>query len=123
MQEDMGSLHKNGTWDLVRLTKGKKIVCCKGVLKRKEGIPRVEEARYKARLVVKGCSQIPGIDFTDVFSPIVKHSLIRALLDIMTKYDFGLDQLDVKTTFLHGELEEDIYMQQPKGFIVSRKKN
>ena len=52
----MGSLHKNGTWDLVRLTKGKKIVCCEGVLKRKEGIPRVEEARYKARLVVKGCS-------------------------------------------------------------------
>ena len=46
-----------------------------------------------------------------MFSPIVKHSLIRALLDIMTKYDFGLDQLDVKTTFLHGELEEDIYMQ------------
>ena len=107
----MGSLHKNGTWDLVRLTKGKKIVCCKGVLKRKEGIPRVEEAGYKARLVAKGYNQIPSIDFTDVFSPIVKHSLIRALLDIMTKYDFGPDQLDVKTTFLHGELEEDIYMQ------------
>ena len=76
MQEEIESLHKNGTWELVKLPKGKKAVRCKWVFKRKEGTPGVEEARYKARLVAKGYSQIPGVDFTNVFSPVVKHSSI-----------------------------------------------
>ncbi|KAG8492966.1 hypothetical protein CXB51_010297 [Gossypium anomalum] len=121
MQEEMESLHKNKTWDLVKLPKGKKIVRCKWVFKKKEGTPEVEEPRYKARLVAKGYSQIPGVDFTDVFSPVVKHSSIRALLGIVAIHDLELEQLDVKTVFLHGELEEDIYMQQPEGFTVSEK--
>ena len=87
------------------------------------GIPGVEEARYKTRLIAKGYSQIPGIDITDVFSPIVKYSLIRALLGIVTMHDFELKQLDVKTVFLHGELKEDIYMQQLEGFIVLGKED
>ncbi|KAG8481224.1 hypothetical protein CXB51_025964 [Gossypium anomalum] len=89
----------------------------------KEGTPRVEEPKYKARLVAKGYSQVPGVDFTDVFSPVVKHSSIRALLGIVAMHDLELEQLDVKTTFLHGELEEDIYMQQPEGFTVSEKED
>ncbi|KAG8474632.1 hypothetical protein CXB51_031261 [Gossypium anomalum] len=93
------------------------------VFKKKEGTPGVEEPRYKARLVAKGYSQIPGVDFTDVFSPVVKHSSIRALLGIVAMHDLELEQLDVKTAFLHGELEEDIYMQQPEGFIVSEKED
>ncbi|KAG8501668.1 hypothetical protein CXB51_004714 [Gossypium anomalum] len=108
MQEEMESLHKNKTWDLVKLPKG---------------TPGVEEPRYKVRLVAKGYSQIPGVDFTDVFSPVVKHSSIRALLGIMAMNDLELEQLDVKTTFLHGKLEEDIYMQQPEGFTVSEKED
>ncbi|KAG8471995.1 hypothetical protein CXB51_036506 [Gossypium anomalum] len=67
----------------------------------------------------KGYSQIPGVNFTDVFSPVVKHSSIRALLGIVAMHD--LELLDVKTVFLDGELEEDIYMQQPEGFTVSEK--
>ncbi|KAG8481449.1 hypothetical protein CXB51_026307 [Gossypium anomalum] len=70
-----------------------------------------------------GYSQIPRVDFTDVFSPVVKHSSIRALLGIVAMHDLELEQLDVKTAFLHGELEEDIYMQQPEGFIVSEKED
>ncbi|KAG8474964.1 hypothetical protein CXB51_031687 [Gossypium anomalum] len=73
----------------------------------KEGTPGIEESRYKARLVAKGYSQISGVDFTNVFSPIVKHSSIRALLGIVAMHDLELEQLDVKTAFLHGELEED----------------
>ena len=111
MQEEMESLYKNGTWDLVKLPKDKKAVRCKWVYKRKEGIPRTEEARYKARLVAKGYSQVPGVNFTDVFSPVVKHSSIRALLGVMAMHDFELEQLDMKTAFLHGELEENIYME------------
>ena len=113
MQEEMESLHKNETWDMVRLLKGKKVIRCKWVLKKKEGTPCVENARYKARLVVKGYSQIPSVDFTYVFSPVVKHSLIQVLLGIVTFHDYELEQLDVKTAILHRELEEDIYMQQP----------
>ncbi|KAF3680613.1 hypothetical protein FXO37_03233 [Capsicum annuum] len=70
---------------------------------------RVEDARYKARLVAKGYSQFSDIDFTDVFSPVLKHSSIRALLGIVAIHNLEFEQLDVKTAFLYGELEEDIY--------------
>ncbi|KAG8481718.1 hypothetical protein CXB51_026624 [Gossypium anomalum] len=83
MQEEIESLHKNKTWDLVKLPTGKKVVHCKWVFKKKEGTPGVEEPRYKARLVAKGYNQIPGVDFTDAFSLVVKHSLIQALLVIV----------------------------------------
>ncbi|KAG8481083.1 hypothetical protein CXB51_025814 [Gossypium anomalum] len=89
--------------------------------KSKEGSLGVEKLKYKARLVAKGYSQIPIVDFTGVFSPIVKHSSIRALLGIVAMHDLELEQLDVKTTFLYGELEKDIYMQQPEGFTVSER--
>ncbi|KAG8485819.1 hypothetical protein CXB51_019218 [Gossypium anomalum] len=90
---------------------------------KKEETLGVEEPRYKARLVAKGYSQIPGVDFTDVFSLVVKHSSIRALLGIVAMHDLELEQLDVKTIFLHGELEKDIYMQQPEGFTVLKKED
>ncbi|KAG8498620.1 hypothetical protein CXB51_005202 [Gossypium anomalum] len=93
------------------------------VFKKKEETLGIEKLGYKARLVTKIYSQILGINFTDVFSPILKNSLIRALPGIVAMYDLELKQLDVKTTFLHGELEENIYMQQPKGFIISEKKD
>ena len=108
---------------MVRLPKGKKSIRCKWVFKKKEGTTRVENARYKARLVVKGYSQIPGVDFTDVFSLVVKHNLIRALLWIMAFHYYELEKLDVKTAFLHGELKEDIYMQQPEGFTALGKED
>ncbi|KAG8498865.1 hypothetical protein CXB51_005704 [Gossypium anomalum] len=121
MQEEIESLHKNKTWDLVKLPKVKKAIHCKWVFKKKEWSLGLEEPRYKARLVAKGYSQILGVDFTNVFSPVVKHSSIRASLVIVAMHDLELEQLDVKTAFLHKELEEDSYMQQ-LGFYSLKKK-
>lgn len=98
----------------MKLSKEIKVVRCKSMFKRKEGTSRVEEIRYKARLVAKGYSQISGVDFADVFSPVVKHSSIRVLLEVMAKDDLEFEQMDVNTIFLHGELD---------GFIVNRKEN
>nr|AAT44282.1 putative polyprotein [Oryza sativa Japonica Group] len=123
MHDEMESLEKNHTWELVKLPKEKKPIRCKWIFKRKEGMSPSDEARYKARLVAKGYSQIPGIDFNDVFSPVVKHSSIRTLLGIVAMHDYELEQMNVKTAFLHGELEEDIYMEQPEGFVVPGKEN
>ena len=92
---------KNGTWDVVRLPKQKKVVRCKWIFKKKEGLSPSEPPRFKARLVAKGLSQIPGV---------VKHSSIRTFFGIVAMRDLELEQLDVKTAFLHGELEEEIYM-------------
>jgi ATP-binding cassette subfamily B (MDR/TAP) protein 1 len=73
---------------------------------------------FKARLVAKSFRQIPGIDYNEVFSPIVKYSSIRAFFGIVAMHDLKLEQLDVKTAFLHGELEEEIYMDQTEGCVV-----
>ena len=96
---------------------GKKIVGCKWVFKRKPGIPGVEPARYKARVVAKGFSQIEGVDYHEIFSTVVKHSSIHLLLARTAMFDLELEQLDVKTAFLHGTLDEEIFMEHPPGFI------
>ena len=71
---------------------------------------------------MKGCQRWEDIDFTKIFSPIVKLTTIRSILKIVTTYDLHLEQLDIKTVFTHGDLEEDIYMMQPDGYIMSGKK-
>ena len=116
MADEMRSLQKNQTWELVPRPKNQKVVACKWIYKRKEGILGVEEARYKARLVAKGFTQREGVDYHEVFSPVVKHTSIRVLLALTAVFDMELEQMDVKTAFLHGELEETIYMAQPEGF-------
>ena len=112
MQEEMESLRKNCTWDLVVLPENKKSIQCKWIYKHKEGISNIEDRRYKARLVAKGFSQIPGIDNRYIFSPVVKHSSIHAILGMTAHNDYELEQTDIKIAFLHGELEEEIYMLQ-----------
>ncbi len=63
------------------------------------------------------------MDFNEVFSPVVKHNFIHVMLAMVAMFDLELEQLDVKTAFLHGELEEQIYMQQPEGFVISEKED
>ena len=112
MKEEMDALEKNKTWDLVELPKDIKVVGCKWVYRLKKGIDD-KVAKHKARLVAKGYSQKEGIDFHEIFSPVVKLVSIRLVLALVALLDLELEQLDVKTAFLHGDLDEDIYMEQP----------
>ena len=73
--------------------------------------------RYKSRLVAKGYKQVEGIDFSEVYAPVCKQTTVRALLAIVADRDMELHQLDVKTAFLNGEVDEDLYMQQPPGYV------
>ncbi|CAA7029323.1 unnamed protein product [Microthlaspi erraticum] len=121
--EEMDSLHKNHTWDLADRPKDQKVIGCRWLYRLKPGIPEIELPRHKARLVAKGYAQIEGIDYNDVFAPVVKHVSIRIMLSIVVNQDMELEQLDVKTAFLHGVLHETIYMEQPEGYVVKGKED
>ncbi|KAG7532846.1 Zinc finger CCHC-type superfamily [Arabidopsis thaliana x Arabidopsis arenosa] len=118
--EEMDSLIKNKTWVLVERDKKQKPIGCKWVFKRKAGIAGVEGPRFKARLVAKGYSQKEGVDYQEIFSPVVKHVTIRFFLSMVAHFDMELQQMDVKTAFLHGYLDETIYMEQPEGYVDER---
>ena len=112
----MESLNKNKTWEYSELPKGKKLIGCKWVFRKKEVVSEKEEERFKARLVAKGYSQRHGINYDEVFSPVVRHTSIRVVLSLVAHQNLELEQLDVKTAFLHGNLEEEIFMEQLEGF-------
>ena len=116
MKEEMKSLHENHTYDLVKPSKKKKILKNKWVFRRKND-GNGSQSRFKARLVVKGFGQRKEVDFDEIFSLVVKMSSIRTVLGIAANMNLEVEQLDVKTAFLHGDLEEEIYMDQPEGFI------
>ncbi|GJZ50570.1 retrotransposon protein, putative, ty1-copia subclass [Tanacetum coccineum] len=121
IQEAMDSLRKNKTWELVDPPAGQKLVSSKWLFKIKEGIEGVQKPRYKARLAAHGFTQRAGIDYNKVFSPVVRHTSTRVILALTACKDYDLERLDVKTTFLHGNLEEVIYMRQPPGYEQGNK--
>jgi hypothetical protein len=115
IEEEYQSLIQNQTWELVPKPKDRNIVSCKWVFKTKLGSDGHIE-RYKARLVARGFTQVEGVDYQETYSPVVKMTSIRILLSIVAIFDLELHQMDVKTAFLNGKLDEEIYMQQPEGF-------
>nr|GFA11517.1 copia LTR rider [Tanacetum cinerariifolium] len=121
MKEEMDSLRKNKTWELVDHQARQKLVTCKWLFKIKEWIEGVQKPRYKARLVARGFTQRAGIDYNEVFLLVVRHTSIRVILALTACKHFELEQLDVKTAFLHGNLEEVIYMRQPPGYEQGNK--
>eukprot|EP00253_Pinus_taeda_P035139 PITA_35139 len=116
MEEEYNSLLENQTWDLVPLPSGRKLVPCKWVYRTKSAA-NGQITRRKARLVAKGFQQVHGIDYDETFAPVAKMDSIRLTLAIAAAQRWEVHQMDVKNAFLHGDLSEEIYMEQPHGFI------
>ena len=120
-------LHENHTHDLVKLPVGKKALQNKWMCRLKNS-ENSSHPRYKAWLIVKGFDQKKGVEFNEIFSPVVKMSSIQIVLGMAASIDLeveqlDVEQLDVKTKFFHGDLEEEIYMRQPEDFEVKDKED
>lgn len=115
MAEEIDALERNQTWELVPKSRDVKPISCKWVYKIKRRTDGSIE-RYKARLVTRGFSQQYGLDYDETFSPVAKLTTVRVLLALAANKDWNLWQMDVKNAFLNGELDREIYMNQPMGF-------
>jgi hypothetical protein len=121
MDEEMTYLDNNEAWDLVEFPAGTKPIGSKWVFKKKLNAEGKVD-KYKAWLVAKGYSQGEGIDFGEICFLVAKLTSIIFLLFVVAAFDFEVEQMDVKTTFLHGDLEEEIYMNKLEGYAMKRKK-
>jgi len=115
MVEEHDALMKNHTWDLVPRPPRANIVTGKWIFKHKFNADGTLE-RYKARWVLRGFTQRPGVDFAETFSPVVKPATVRTVLSLALSRHWPIHQLDVKNAFLHGTLSETVYCAQPSGF-------
>lgn len=115
MEAEIKSIEDNNTWELVSPPDNTKVIGVKWVFKTKLN-ERGEVDKFKARLVAKGFHQTHGIDFHEVFAPVARWDTIRLILGLAAQRGWSVYQLDVKSAFLHGELKEDVYVEQPKGF-------
>lgn len=122
MQEEYDSLIRNETWSLTQLPPNRTAIKTRWVFKVKEESDG-STTRFKARLVAKGFSQRPGIDFEETYSPVVKYDTLRVILSLVAAKDLDMAQLDIKTAFLNGELDEEIYIEQPEGYVAEGKGN
>jgi hypothetical protein len=114
-KREYDSLIENGTWTLVELPKDRKPIKCKWIfkIKTKDGVID----KYKARLVAKGYSQIPGVDYDETFAPVPQPKTVRLILALAAQLGMKAKQYDVETAFLNGKLDQEIYMEQPEGFM------
>ncbi|KAJ9558418.1 hypothetical protein OSB04_013032 [Centaurea solstitialis] len=122
INDEMDSIMSNGTWVLADLPKGSKPIGSKWIFKRKR-YPDGTVSAFKARLVAKGYRQREGIDYFDTYVPVARISSIRTLIAISALKGLYIHQMDVKTTFLNGYLNEEVYMEQPEGFVMPDQEN
>ena len=115
IKDELDSLEKNGTWEMCKLPEGKKPIESMWIFKVKYLSDGTID-RYKARLVVKGCFQKPGIDFDDLYAPVAQFDSIRTLLSVDAVKNYKMVQFDIKTAFLLGDLDHEIYMKPPQGY-------
>lgn len=115
MQQEIHALENNGTWIIEPLPVGKRAIGCKWVFKIKYQADGTVE-RYKARLVILGNKQVEGIDYKETFAPVAKLVTVRTFLAVAAARKWELHQMDVHNAFLHGDLNEEVYMRMPPGF-------
>ncbi|RVW62815.1 Retrovirus-related Pol polyprotein from transposon TNT 1-94 [Vitis vinifera] len=115
IKSEIDSILQNHTWELVDLPPGCKPLSSKWIFKRKMKVDGSID-KYKARLVIKGYRQTEGLDYFDTYSPVTRINSIRMVLAIAALRNLEIHQMDVKTAFLNGDLDEEIYMEQPEGF-------
>jgi len=121
MKEEYDSLINQNTWEMAQLPENRRAIQCKWVFKKKyDTLGNVQ--RFKARLVAKGYSQRSGIDYKETFSPVVRMDSTRLLLAIAAERDLEMIHFDIKTAFLYGKIEEEVYMTQPEGFTTGDKR-
>ena len=113
----MDALNENDTWNLVHLPTGKKVIGCRWVFAVKVNLDG-SIARLKARLVAKGYAQTYDVDYSNTFSPIAKMTYVRLFISLATTHNWDLHQLDIKNVFLHGDLQDEVYMEQPPGLVA-----
>ncbi|KAL4282561.1 hypothetical protein GQ457_16G016260 [Hibiscus cannabinus] len=117
MKSEISIIEKNGAWFLTNLPSGKHAIGVKWVHRTKCN-PDGTIFKHKARLVVKGYAQIGGVDYGDTFAPVARLDTIKLLIAMAGQLGWNVFHLGVKSAILNGELEEDIYVCQPKGFMV-----
>jgi len=116
MQDEFDALLANDTWTLVPRPPGVNLVTGKWVFRHKFKADGTLD-RYKARWVLRGFTQRPGVDYDETFSPVVKPATIRMVLTLALSRSWSIHQLDVKNAFLHRTLNETVYCVQPTGFV------
>ena len=119
IKSEVDSILQNHTWELVNLPSGCKPLRSKWIFKRKMKADGFID-KYKVKLVIKGYRQRESLDYFDTYSSVTRINSIRMILAIATLRNLEVHQMNVKTAFLNGDLEEEIYMEQPEGFIVPR---
>ena len=117
INSEVESILHNHTWEIVDFPPGCKPLRYKWIFKKKMKADGSID-KYKARLVIKGYRQKEGLDYFDTYSHVTRITSIRMLIALVALYNLEIHQMDVKTTFLNGDLDEEIYMEQPEGFIV-----
>ena len=119
MIDEFVALMRNKIWSLVSLPNGRKTIGCKWVFKVKENSNGTIN-KYKVRLVAKGFHQVVGFDFNETFSPVVKPTTIRVVLTIALAKNWVVRQLDINNAFLNRDLQEEVFMEQPPGFVDTK---
>ncbi|KAF5452401.1 hypothetical protein F2P56_027402 [Juglans regia] len=117
MASELHTLEENSTWTLEPLPLGKKHIDCKWVFKTKLRADGTVE-RHKARLVAKGYTQVEGIDYHETFAPVAKMTTVRYVLTVAAAKHWIIHQMDVHNAFLHGDLDEEVYMTPPPGYCL-----
>ena len=122
MLDEYRSIMKNNVWEVVPRPEEKSMVSSKWIYKIKHAADGNIE-KYKARFVARGFSQKEGIDYEETFAPVARYTSIRMIISLASILGWKLHQMDVKTAFLNGKIEQEVYVEQPKGFIIHNKES